>query len=176
MAEEDVSEAPKNQSAKGGGGSGMIPALLVIVLMPIMSFAMFKFMVIPMIKDAIPAEGDHAPMTAEDVIVEHAVDGDPSYSVDFEPIVTNVKGTSQTRFIQASFTVYSANPDLADQVEKNLVKMKDVAQDVLGNLTLADLERREIKNVVRNELKHGFEQRIGKPIIEEIYFSQFVVQ
>lgn len=176
MAEEDVSEAPKNQSAKGGGGSGMIPALLVIVLMPIMSFAMFKFMVIPMIKDAIPAESEHAPMTAEDVIVEHAVDGDPSYHVDFENVVTNVRGTSQTRFVQVSFTVYSANPELENEVEKNKVKMKNVAITILGSLTLADHERSEIKNVVRNQLKQGFEHEIGKPIIEEIYFSQFIVQ
>ena len=37
-------------------------------------------------------------------------------------------------------------------------------------------EKAEIKNVVRNQLKQGFNNALGKPMVEEIYFSQFVVQ
>ena len=175
MAEEAASEVP-NQSAHRGGSRGILPALLVIVLMPVISFAMFKFMFIPMIKAEIPEPGEVAPLRAKDVKVEHATGGSPKHSYDFPDVVTNVKGTSQTRFVQVSFTVYSSHPDLEDIVESNEVKMKDVAISVLDNLTLADLERREIKNIVRNQLKQGFEHVMGEPIIEEIYFSQYVVQ
>jgi len=43
-------------------------------------------------------------------------------------------------------------------------------------MTLADFEKREIKNVIRNELKTGFNYELGEPIIEEIYIPGFVVQ
>ena len=153
----------------------MLPALLVIVLMPVISFAMFKFLFVPMIKAEIPEAGAAAQIRPEDVIVAHD-GGEASYSVPFENVVNNLKGTAMTRFIQVSFTIYSSNPELAAIVEENRPRMKDVANQVLGNLTLADLERREIKNVVRNQLKEGFEHVLHGPVVEEIYFTQFVVQ
>lgn len=172
-AEKQDPEAPK-QPAKGGGG-GMIPALLVIVLMPVLSFAMFKFMFIPMIKAEMPDPAQAQQIKQENIVIEHD-GGEAKYSAPFDNVVTNVKGTSQTRYIQVSFTVYSAYPTLPTEVDANKARMMDVANTVLGNLTLADLEKREIKNIVRNQLKQGFNHVMGKPMIEEIYFSQFVVQ
>lgn len=153
----------------------MLPALLVILLMPAISFAMFKFAIIPMIKSEMPATGEHAPIKPEDIKIEHD-GGVLKYSTDFENVVTNVKGTNLTRFVQVSFTVYSAYETLEQEVEENKTAMMDVAIGVLSNLTLADLERHENKNIVRNQLKQGFEHVLGKPLVEEIYFSQFVVQ
>ena len=154
----------------------MLPALLVIVLMPVISFAMFKFVMMPMIKaeTASLAEAGHAEIKAEDITIEHG--SEASHSFDFEPIVTNVKGTSLTRFLQVSFTIQSAYPNIADEVAKKKVQMQDISSSVLGGLTLADLEKPEIKNIVRNQLKQGFNHAFGKPMVEEIYFSQFVVQ
>ncbi|MDQ8185948.1 flagellar basal body-associated FliL family protein [Pelagicoccus sp. SDUM812002] len=175
MAEEQAaSEAPK-QSAKGGGGSGMIPALLVIVLMPVISFAMFKFMIIPMIKAELPAQGEPAPITAEDLEINYE-DSTEQISYAFEPVVANVLGTSQTRFVQAVFTVYGRHPDFVSLIEAKKVRLRDHADSVLGSLTLADLEKREIKNIVRNQLREGFNHHIGKPLVEEIYFDSFVTQ
>lgn len=153
----------------------MIPALLVIVLMPALSFAMFKFMFIPMIKAEMPDPAQAQQIDKENIVIEHD-GGEAKYSAPFDNVVTNVKGTSQTRYIQVSFTVYSAYPNLPTEVESNRARMMDVANTVLGNLTLADLEKREIKNIVRNQLKQGFNHVMAKPMIEEIYFSQFVVQ
>lgn len=153
----------------------MLPALLVIVLMPVISFAMFKFMVIPMIKAELPEEGAEEHLTAEDLNISYDTTG-AEYSSAFENVVTNVKGTSQTRFVQVSFTVYSANPMLEAEVEMKRPRMMDVAITVLGNLTLAELEKSEMKNIVRNQLQQGFNHVLGKPIIEDISFSQFVVQ
>ncbi|MBK1878438.1 flagellar basal body-associated FliL family protein [Pelagicoccus mobilis] len=167
MAEEQqASEAPQ-QSAKGGGGSGMLPALLVIVLMPVISFAMFKFMFLPMIKAELPEQGEEAPITAEDLDIMVDDSGD-EYKYAFEPVVANVKGTSQTRFVQAVFTVYSHNLELESIMESKLDRLRDHADTIVGNLTLADYERRENKNLVRNQLKQGFNHIVGKPVVEDI--------
>lgn len=153
----------------------MIPALLVIVLMPVISFAMFKFMVIPMIKAELPDQGEAAAITAEDLEISYHA-SDHEYKVMFEPVVANVKGTSQTRFIQAVFTVYGRHPDFEALIEARKGRLRDHADTVLGNLTLAELEQREMKNMVRNQLREGFNHKLGKPLVEEISFSQFVVQ
>lgn len=176
MAEDATgSDAAVTQSAKGGGGSGMLPALLVIVLMPVISFAMFKFMIIPMIKSELPEQVESSPVSRDKLAVSYDNSG-TEYSVTFDPVVTNVKGTSQTRFIQALFTVYGTHPELENFVTVKRVRMRDHADTILGNLTLADLERREMKNIVRNQLKEGFNHILGEPLIEDVSFSQFVVQ
>jgi len=153
----------------------MLPALLVIVLMPVISFAMFKFMIIPMIKAELPESGESAPITAEDIEIT-VDDSGTEYMVAFEPVITNLRGTNHTRFIQTIFTVYGTHPDFEVMVNEKLTRLRDVAGTILGNLTLADLERGEIKNIVRNQMREGFNHRIGKPIVEDISFSQFVVQ
>lgn len=153
----------------------MIPALLVIVLMPVVSFAMFKFMIIPMIKAELPEEGEHAPITAEDLEITYD-DSSPQMEVVFEPIVANVVGTSLTRYVQAKFVVYGKHPNFVELIDAKRVRLIDHAQGVLGSLTLADLEKREIKNIVRNQLRTGFNAHLGKPLIEEIYFDSFVTQ
>lgn len=155
----------------------MIPALLVIVLMPVISFAMFKFMIIPMIKAELPDHGDAAPITAEDLGEINFEKTDAvQIAVPFEPVIANVLGTTQTRFIQAVFTVYGTHPDFAALIEAKKVRLRDHADSVLGGLTLADLEKREIKNIVRNQLREGFNHHLGKPLVEEIYFDSFVTQ
>ncbi len=153
----------------------MIPALLVIVLMPVISFAMFKFMIIPMIKAELPEHGEEKPITAEDLEISFD-DSGVQQEYSFEPVVANVLGTSQTRFVQAVFTVYGTHPDFVAMIEAKKVRLRDHADSVLGSLTLADLEKREIKNIVRNQLREGFNHHLGKPIIEEIYFDSFVTQ
>lgn len=152
----------------------MIPALLVIVLMPVISFAMFKFMIIPMIKAELPEHGEEAPITAEDLEITYDESG-TEYKVIFEPVITNIKGTNQTRFVQAAFTVYSKNPKLEEMIESKLGRLRDHADTIVGNLTLANFEQREMKNVVRNNLKQGFNHILGKPIIEDISLT-IVVQ
>ncbi len=153
----------------------MIPALLVIVLMPVISFAMFKFMIIPMIKAELPDHEEPAPISAEDLEISFD-DSDEQIAYSFEPVVANVLGTNQTRFVQAVFTVYGRHPDFTHLIESKKVRLRDHADSVLSGLTMAELEKREIKNIVRNQLREGFNHQLGKPIVEEIYFDSFVTQ
>jgi len=75
-----------------------------------------------------------------------------------------------------TFLIESMNPEIEEQVEKNLPAMRDLATTVLRHLTMADLERPNIMDTVRNQLKQGFDQVLQPPMVDEIYFTQFVVQ
>lgn len=173
---ENVDAAPAPAKEKGGGGGGMMPVLLIILLMPVMSFAMFKFLIIPMIKAEIPEPGEMAhEIKAEDVHVETA-SGNLEHKVSFEGITANLKGAAQTRFIRVSVVLRSDDPNLPDVVAKNDDRIKEVITSVLRSKTLANLEEPEIKNTIRNQMKQGFEHVLGQPIVEEITIPEFVVQ
>lgn len=175
MAEENQAQEASNSPAKSGGGGGMLPALLIIALMPVISFAMFKFVFLPELKKLTPEEGSvdhHAEIDPEKVHVESG----EKHHVDFPDIIVNLRGSVLSRFIRTSFTLESLNPDLEHEVTANMAELKDLAGTILGGLTLVDLEQREIKNSTRNQLKQGFNKILEFPMVDEIYFSQWVVQ
>ena len=57
MANEQIEEITPDSSTGGGGGGGnmLIPAIAVLVLMPILSFGLTKFVFIPQIQAAVTA-------------------------------------------------------------------------------------------------------------------------
>lgn len=174
MAEEDAVQEADVKSAKSGGGGGMLPALLVILLMPVISFAMFKFLFLPEIKKHVPdsASDHHEKIDPSKLHVESG----EKHLVDFPDLIVNISGVSMTRFLRVNFSIESTNPEIEDMVEKNKPAMRDLANTVLRHLTLADLERPNIMDTVRNQLKQGFDHILQPPMIDEIYFTQFVVQ
>ena len=176
MAEENQAQEANNQSAKSGGGGGMLPALLIIALMPVISFAMFKFVFLPELKNLTPeegaAQGHHEEIDPEKIHVESG----EKYLVDFPDILVNVKGVILTRYFRVSFTIESANPEIEAEVNANMAAMKDLAGTILGNLTLAHHEQPEIKNLVESQLKQGFDKILQPPMVDEIHFTNWVVQ
>lgn len=95
---------------------------------------------------------------------------------DFENVVVNLSGTLGTRYLKASFTIYSDNASLKEVVEKNKKQLLDVASTVLGSRTLADLEQPGAKNVVRNDLLANINQTVKSDLVTQIFFSEFVIQ
>ncbi len=176
MAEENTPQEAETQSAKSGGGGGMLPALLVILLMPVISFAMFKFLFLPEIIKHVP-DADAAAEHQEEIDPSkvHVVSGE-KHLKEFPDLIVNISGVSMTRFLRVNFTIESQNPEISVKVEENMPAMRDLANTVLRHLTLADLERPNIMDTVRNQLKQGFDQILQPPMIDEIYFTQFVVQ
>ena len=58
MAEENAVQDAQVYPAKSGGSVGMLPVLLVVILMPVISFAMFKFLFLPEIIKHAPVAGE----------------------------------------------------------------------------------------------------------------------
>jgi len=174
MAEENVVQEAQVHSAKSGGSVGMLPVLLVVILMPVISFAMFKFLFLPeIIKHApVAGEGYYEEIDPHKIQVETG----EKHLVSFGDLIVNINGTGGARFLRVAFSLESANPEIEDEVEAQKAKMQDLATTVLRHLTMADLERPNITDTVRNQLIQGFDQVLQPPMIDEIYFTQFVIQ
>ena len=174
MAEENAVQEAQVYPAKSGGSVGMLPVLLVVILMPVISFAMFKFLFLPeIIKHApVAGEGHYEEIDPHKIHVETG----EKHLVPFGDLIVNINGTSGARFLRVAFSLESANPEIEDEVEARKAKMQDLATTVLRHLTMADLERPNITDTVRNQLIQGFDQVLQPPMIDEIYFTQFVIQ
>ncbi len=217
-----MSTEPESKPAAGAEGAAPAkaaspwpPVIAMVVLMPAISFAMAKFVIIPKIQaaaqpageegasGAAPAHGEKAAEHAEKPAEKGKEKEKPKEkekghgekekpkgkeekgkggetggktTYDFENIVVNLAGSMGTRYLKTSFTVYSANAELKTVIEENKKQLLDVAGGVLGSRSLADLEQAGAKNVIRNDLMANFNEALKSDLIDQIYFSEFVIQ
>ncbi len=173
----------------------LLPLLLVIILAPALSFAVAQFVLLPKLKAQLEAAvaaapaataagheapGHEAPADAKgDKSAAHGKKGEPTTvgnSYEFTNVVVNLAGTMGTRYLKASFVVTGTDATLRSQFESNKAKMTDVSLLVLSSLTLADLEEAGAKNFIREKLITAYNRALGSRLVEQVYFSDFVVQ
>ena len=83
-----------------------------------------------------------------------------------------------TRYLKTSFIVTPVDKkgNIKGLFEAQKAKMIDITLNVLSSLTLADLEEPGSKNVLREKLVATYNQALGKRVVDQVYFSDFVVQ
>jgi len=175
----------------------MLPVILVVVLAPVVSWAVAQFVILPQFEKklnavvatagehgapagahAAPAEA-HAAPAAEGEKGGHGKKGEaagPSNSYEFTNIVVNLAGTMGTRYLKTTFLVTGKDANLREYFNRDKARMVDVTLNVLSSLSLADLEEAGAKNIIREKLVNAYNQAIGKKVAEQVYFSDFVVQ
>ncbi len=187
-----MSEAAPETAAPAKAPNPWIPVIAVVILMPAISFAMTQYVLIPKIKGTVAEHEIKVATTAsggEKGKAEHGgakaaghggekkgEDKSGAYSYDFENLVVNLSGAMGTRYLKASFTAFSNDPEVKTIITQNKSQLLDVALGVLSTRSLADLEAPGAKNVVRHDLIESLNQALNSSLIEQIYFSDFVVQ
>lgn len=187
-------------AAPAAGGSALktwLPAIVGVVLAPVICFAVAQFVLLPKMQKqlaAAPAPGEeHAAEHAEEKAEEHAATeekgghggkegkeggGRSDGSYEFTNVVVNLAGTMGTRYLKTSFIVIPGDKktNLQSVFDGQKAKLTDVTLNVLSSLTLADLEEPGSKNVLREKLVATYNQALGKHMVDQVYFSDFVVQ
>jgi len=181
MAKEAEKTDAAPVAAAPSGMAAWMPILAVVVLVPVISFAMAEFVLFPRLverlgggKEATPAVA--APGAGGGESHGGGEHGGAMQSYEFTNVVSNLSGSMKSRYIKVSFTAYGSTPDFQHVVEQNHAKILDTALSVLGAMTLADLEDATVKNRMRANMVSAFETTLRGRVIEEIYFSEFVVQ
>ena len=179
--------APANAAAIAALLKMWLPPLLAVLLAPAASFAVSEFVLLPRLQKKLaeaPA-GRLAPASADNADnpdAKHGKDGkaegkDAGGTYEFSNVVVNLAGTMGTRYLKTSFVV-TGTPEASvkSAFETNKAKLTDITLNVLSSLTLADLEEPGSKNVLREKLVATYNQALGKRVVEQVYFSDFVVQ
>ncbi len=173
--------------------AALLPVVAVIVLAPVLSFAVGQFVLIPQLKKQIvnlpaaeegaaaEAHATEAAPAAESGKGGHGKKGEsaaagPSNTYEMENIVVNLAGTMGTRYLKTTFMITGSDKTLRSTFESKKPQVVDITLNVLSSLSLADLEEAGAKNIIREKLILAYNQALGRRVAEQIYFSDFVVQ
>ncbi len=201
MAEkkEAAPPAPAPEGAAPDGGkpakapSPVVPIVAAVVLAPALSWAVTNFVMMPQLKkqlaENVSATGEAAdPHAAAAAPAEAGGHGGghggekgaeatgAGNTYQFENVVVNLAGTMGTRYLKTSFMVSGKDMGLRAAFENNKPKLVDTTLNTLSSLSLPDLEEVGSRNMIREKLIAAYNQVLGKRMVDQIYFSDFVVQ
>lgn len=170
--------------AAAGRLKPLLPALAALVLAPAASWATAEFVLLPHLQKKLaaspvattPAEEPAPAPDGKDGHGEKGKEGEAATTYEFTNVVVNLSGTMGTRYLKTSFLVTGTDLNLKGIFETNKPRLTDVTLSVLSSLTLADLEEPGSKNVLREKLVAAYNQALGKRVVDQVYFSDFVIQ
>ena len=175
--------APAGKSLLGK----LLPVVLVVVLAPVVSWLVMQYVMLPQLEKRMAAAGGvavAAPAAPAPVAEkgkgkkgEAAAPVAPNTYV-FSNVIVNLAGTMGTRYLKTTFMVTGSDQKLNEAFAsaQNQPKLVDITLNILSSLTLADTEEAGAKNIIREKLVNAYNQALGHKVVEQIYFSDFVVQ
>jgi len=182
-AEEEVEAVPAQAPAKAP--SAWPPLIAAIVIMPVISYAMTQFVLIPKMRASliqtavggVSLQGKDKATPSSTSSPDKKKDEKPgTFEYNFENIVVNLAGTKGTRYLKTSFTVFSSNPELKAIILRRRPELLNLTLNILSAKTLVDLEVPGAKNILLNELQENFNNTLGSTLVDQIFFSDFVIQ
>lgn len=172
-----AAEAPKADAP--AGFKALLPLIGAVVLAPALTFALAEFVLIPRLRAKLSAPAEAAPEKAPEPAHGgggHGGKGEPvdDTKFDYKDVVVNLAGTMGTRYLKTSFVVNGKG--VRSLFERDKARLADVTLSVLSAVSLADLEQAGAKNVLRGKLVNAYNQALGKHVVDQVYFSDFVIQ
>lgn len=197
-----MSDAPEEKPAEknpvsGKPAGGLLPMLIAIVLAPVLSWCVGKFMLVPQIETQLKAQfaasleqaGKVEQGESESSASSHAPKKGSSSSggghggksaapsrPKFEDLTVNIAGTQGTRYLKVSFNVEGKNSAANEKIDKRYAELVDASITILSSLTMPELDNPGSKAVVRGRLIAAFNDLLKAPLVEQVFFSDFVVQ
>lgn len=200
MADSDneaIEDLPEEK--KKGGGSSWMPVIVVVVLLPVISIVMMEFYFLPKIQSVasgaghgddqhetlptIQSGGPGAPISSgggghggghggggETAEGEHVIQ-----MYHFDTMKTNLANPSTTLII-VKFSIQGSDPHFLATIDQYQVQLTDATLKVLSLLTRIDTQSPGIQNVVKNDLIARFNQVLGRNLVEDLFFTDFVTQ
>jgi len=163
--------------------TGYIPSIITILAIPLVMLATWELYMMPSLKKLAAAQGGEAP-AAEHVEEEHATEeGDKEEEAlgegstyEIKDVVANLSGAMRSRYIKVSFLLEGKIKNFSEVMKENDVKIRDATLAVLSDMTIQDMEEPGVKNIVRNNIINAIGQALRSNAVENLYFSEFVVQ
>ena len=170
--------------AKSSALSAWLPVIASVLLAPVATWAAVEFVVLPRLQKKIAAAPAAESAPAGEGAASHGgkegkegkEGGKEGATYEFQNVVVNLAGTMGTRYLKTTFLVTGVDAGIKTAFEAAKPRLTDVTLNVLGSLTLADLEEPGAKNVIREKLVSAYNQALGKKVAEQVYFSDFVIQ
>lgn len=90
------------------------------------------------------------------------------------PFITNIKDDKS--ILKCDIYIEVNNEDAAEQMEKDIPKIRDRIIIILRDLTSEDIERQDIQKELKKRIKSDLQENLDVQSINDIFFNEFVVQ
>ncbi len=173
MPANEADTATPNFAAPKKSGNSMMPIIAVIILVPALVYGVMDFVILPKLKAAAGTAkhaDDRGAKTAKTVsaLGEH--------NADFGALVVNLSGSGSSRYLRTNFKVASADASIGNIMKENESPLRDAAITILSSQPASALDNPSGREAVRKQLIAKFNSLLGAEVIDQIYFSEFVIQ
>jgi flagellar FliL protein len=96
--------------------------------------------------------------------------------IEMRPLVANLNDPEGGRYLKVAMFIEVNNEESKVAVESSIVPIRSKALVYLSNLTINDTFGAKGKTDIAENLRKLFEDIVGKKIIKQVYFGEFVVQ
>ena len=166
MAEEDDSVQPPAGKSKKKLFI-IIGAVALLLIINVVAMIFIVKAMKPAAEEAKPAEAMPQVMA-------------PTYISLNPPFVVNFEDQSLVRFLQVTVEVMTRDPEAVAAVEQHMPRIRNNLVLLFSSQSYQTLSSREGKIKIRKqaltEVQSILEEQTGKPGIDEIYFTSFVMQ
>lgn len=102
----------------------------------------------------------------------------PSFGplVELHPIVTNLNDPDAGRYIKVVVHLEAKDPEAAAEIENALIPIRDRLLVYFGDVRVADTVGEERKDEIRAHLVETVNELLGADQVQNLYFSEFVIQ
>lgn len=184
MAEEPPTQDKGKE--KGGNSSSWLPLILVILFVPVITLVLTEFVVIPRLRASLEEPGAKVESKSSGKSTSKGGHGKGHGSSDkgagsptevvFSDLIANLSGTMGTRYMKVSFHVTGEDPALSDSIDASRPRVQDAIITTLSNKTIQELEATGGRNALRVSLISAINQALDEDLVEELYFTEFIVQ
>lgn len=187
MAEEPEPIGASAEAENGGQQKAAvpwIPLVLVLLFIPIITVVLVEFVVVPKLKSSFQEGGGGGGATVEEKADgggghgggADSGSGYPGATVEFEDMISNLSGTMGTRFLKVSFQVVSEDAQLGQLIKMREPQVRDAIISTLSSQTIQELEAPGGRNALRVALIGAINEAIELNLVEELYFTEFIIQ
>ncbi|WP_328592833.1 flagellar basal body-associated protein FliL [Oceanidesulfovibrio marinus] len=107
---------------------------------------------------------------------EQAAPSGDSQVVSLQPFLVNLADPLGRRYLKLTLDVEVNSKDATEQLTKNEPKVRDALIMLLSSKTFSDLSSMESKILLKKEIVERLNLVLGGPRVEQVYFTEMVIQ
>lgn len=176
MADENETAEEGTEAAKGSGSKKFIMIAVVGVLLIGLSIGGTLVAIKMLAPDPPAAEEGAEGEVVEDVVVKQSA----IYFPLKPAIIVNFQARGRQRYLQADLTLMTRENDVIEAVETHMPMIRNALVLQFGGQVYEDLQTAEGKELLRQQalenIQNLLQQEIGKPGVEQVLFTNFVMQ
>lgn len=175
---EETTKAPANKK-------GVLKWVLIvggIVLLVGVSVGTSVFFMSSMLrgKDATAEQASAAPAKQKQESAKPKEQRNAIYYKIDPPFVVNFQGPNGNRFLQVTIEMMTYDPDVIPALDQHMPVIRNNLVFLLSSVTYDQISTLEGKQKLRadtlKEIQKVLKEKIGKPGVEEVYFTSIVMQ